>query len=209
MSVILQPLLTPPLRPAKTLTEYALHKAALEWGLADPIIINSAEDIKAANWRDRVKPFEHQVRNLITFCRRLPVTLLADDVGLGKTISAGLILSELIARRRVSRALVVCPKILMAQWQDELDTKFGLAATAASGKGVVKQLRQEDSVLITTYETFRDHFSAITARSEFQMLIFDEAHKLRNLHSADPPCLASHALCTLISKSRRRCQRRT
>jgi SNF2 family DNA or RNA helicase len=57
-------------------------------------------------------PFHHQVTNLITFCRRLPVPLLADDVGLGKTISAGVIVSELIARARLSKILIVCPRLL-------------------------------------------------------------------------------------------------
>src|SRR4051794_26629296 len=91
------------LRPARSKEEYLLHQAALEWSLADCIVIQSEEDIQSrANWRERLEPFEHQVKNLFTFCRRLPVTLLADDVGLGKTISAGLILSELMARKRVS-----------------------------------------------------------------------------------------------------------
>src|SRR5438067_585537 len=101
------------LRPAHNAEEYELHLAALEWSLAEPIIIHRAEDIKSRlNWKDRVQPFDHQVKNLFTFCRRLPVALVADDVGLGKTISAGLILSELMIRRRVRRALVLCPSIL-------------------------------------------------------------------------------------------------
>jgi hypothetical protein len=86
------------LSAARTDEEYALHTAALEWSLAEPIIIQCAEDIKSrVGWQDKLKPFAHQVRNLFTFCRRLPVTLLTDDVGLGKTISAGLIPSELFA----------------------------------------------------------------------------------------------------------------
>lgn len=97
-----------PLRPARNQEEYLLHQAALEWSLADCIVLQSAEDIQSRDtWRDRLKPFHHQIQNLFTFCRRLPVTLLADDVGLGKTISAGLILSELMTRKRVSRALVL------------------------------------------------------------------------------------------------------
>ncbi len=52
--------------------------------------------------------------------------LLADDVGLGKTIEAGLILTELIARRRIRRILIVCPAALQRQWHDELLEKFGL-----------------------------------------------------------------------------------
>ena len=79
-----------PLRPAATDEEYALHLAALEWSLAEAIVIQSPEDIQSrGSWRDLVEPYAHQVQNLFTFCRRLPVTLIGDDVGLGKTISAG------------------------------------------------------------------------------------------------------------------------
>lgn len=53
--------------------------------------------------------------------------LIADDVGLGKTIEAGLILSELIQRRRIRRVLVICPATLRYQWQKELETKFSLS----------------------------------------------------------------------------------
>lgn len=76
------------LRAASSQRAFELHQAALEWSLVDPIIINDESDIKSENWRDRgLKPFHHQVQNLITFCRRLPVALIADDVGLGKTIA--------------------------------------------------------------------------------------------------------------------------
>ena len=112
------------LRRARTDEEYYLYQAALEWSLDDPIVIEGPEDLKSEQkWKDLVKPYEHQITNLITFCRRLPVTLLADDVGLGKTISAGLIASELMARRRLSNILVVCPKILGPQWKEELKSK--------------------------------------------------------------------------------------
>ncbi len=53
--------------------------------------------------------------------------LLADDVGLGKTIEAGLILSELILRRRVRRVLIICPASLRGQWRQEMRDKFSLA----------------------------------------------------------------------------------
>jgi hypothetical protein len=99
------------LRRAKSNDDFAIYRAALEWGLTDPIVIESRDDFKSQfRWKDRLEPFHHQVQNLITFCRRLPVTLLADDVGLGKTISAGLVASELIARNRVSKILVVAPR---------------------------------------------------------------------------------------------------
>src|ERR1700716_699616 len=107
--------------------EYKLYRAALVWDLTDPIVIETRKDLKSEKrWQEHLEPYHHQVTNLITFSRRLPVTLLADDVGLGKTISAGLVASELIARARVTRILVVCPKLLGPQWQEELLTKFNI-----------------------------------------------------------------------------------
>jgi SNF2 family DNA or RNA helicase len=106
--------------------DYRVYRAGLEWDLTDPIVIDTPGDFKSKQrWRDRLSPYHHQATNLITFCRRLPVTLLADDVGLGKTISAGLIMSELMSRSRLSKVLIVCPKLLGPQWKEELEGKFG------------------------------------------------------------------------------------
>ncbi|HMP04155.1 MAG TPA: SNF2-related protein [Gemmatales bacterium] len=179
------------LRAASNDEAFKLHLAALEWSLIDPIVINSEEDIKATNWRDRgLKPFKHQVQNLITYCRRLPVALIADDVGLGKTISAGLILSELITRRRVQRALVLCPSVLIPQWVAELDQKFGIVAVEAKGADLSAQFGRSTPVVVTTYETARARLEKIEP-GMFDFCILDEAHKLRNLHGTQkPPVLA-------------------
>jgi len=49
------------------------------------LVIETRKDLKSQKrWHNQLQPYHHQVANLITFCRRLPVTLLADDVGLGK-----------------------------------------------------------------------------------------------------------------------------
>jgi superfamily II DNA or RNA helicase len=117
----------------------------------------------------------------MTFCRRLPVTLLADDVGLGKTISAGLVMSELVARGKLSRVLIVCPKVLRPQWQQELDSKFGIPADIATGKELLSANPKGIGAVITTYNTARLYLEKIP-EDRFEMLILDEAHKLRNLH---------------------------
>ena len=92
------------LRRAADPAAYNLYRVAQEWDLVDPILIRDREDLKSEpKWREHLEPYYHQISNLVTFCRRLPVTLLADDVGLGKTISAGLIASELMARHRLSK----------------------------------------------------------------------------------------------------------
>jgi len=173
------------LRRSRTPAEFRLYRAGLEWDLIDPIVVESAEDFKSTpRWRDRLTPFSHQVSNLITFCRRLPVTLLADDVGLGKTISAGLIVSELVSRSRVSKVLVVCPKILGPQWRSELKTKFDLAAVFVTGRELLEADFEETGVVITTYNSARMYLDQVPD-DRFQMLILDEAHKLRNLYGTD------------------------
>jgi SNF2 family DNA or RNA helicase len=52
--------------------------------------------------------------------------LIADDVGLGKTVEAGLVAQELVIRHRVRRILVVAPASLLIQWRDQMWDKFGL-----------------------------------------------------------------------------------
>lgn len=165
--------------------EYRVYEAGLEWDLVEPIVIQNADDLKSKKfWRDRVTPYHHQVTNLITFCRRLPVTLLADDVGLGKTISAGLIMSELISRGRLSKVLIVCPKLLGPQWKEELETKFDISAEIAIGRELLAADPAEERAVITTYHSARMYLEVIP-KDRFQMLVLDEAHKLRNLHGVE------------------------
>lgn len=171
--------------------DYRTYRAGLEWDLAEPIVIDSEEDVRSApRWQEHLKPYHHQVTNLMTFCRRLPVTLLADDVGLGKTISAGLIISELAARARVRKVLVVCPKLLGPQWKEELQTKFGIPGIVAAGRDLLKADHEEIGAVITTYNSARLYIEQLP-EDRFDMLILDEAHKLRNLYGvANPPQVA-------------------
>ena len=191
-------------RRKQSLEEYRLYKAGLEWSLIDPIVINDRDDLKSEyRWKGRVEPFNHQVTNLITFCRRLPITLLADDVGLGKTISAGLIMSELIARSRISKTLIVCPKLLGPQWEEELSTKFDIPAKVAIGRELVKADPGEHGAVITTYNSARLYLESLP-QDRFQMLVLDEAHKLRNLYGTEKP--PKVALCFRKALEERRFQ---
>ncbi len=186
--------------PAVSEHEFALHRAALEWSLADPIVIRDAKDIRgSASWEDRLQPFAHQVRNLITYCRRLPVTLLADDVGLGKTISAGLVLSELMVRDRVRRTLVLAPKVLLTQWVEEMESKFGIAGACGSGADFDELIASKAPLVVTTYETARSRLDRVPDRA-FDMLILDEAHRLRNLYPEEPPAMATAVRSALAAR---------
>src|ERR1017187_2170331 len=186
MDIEVPKLQTRTMRRAPDPASYELYRAALEWDLIDPILIRDREDLKSEpQWREHIKPYHHQIKNLVTFCRRLPVTLLADDVGLGKTISAGLIASELMSRGRLSKILVVCPKLLMPQWKEELESKFGITGIEATGKELLEaKLPDGGGAVITTYQSARMYLDALS-QSGFEMLVLDEAHKLRNLYGTN------------------------
>lgn len=181
--------------------EYLVHLAACDWRRERPLLIRGEMDINCLA-RLTFKPYAHQVRNLVTFSRRAPVALLADDVGLGKTVSAGLILTELMARNYVKRALVICPKSLVdtQQWQGELENKFNLRVldlAQALGPG-----RGDRGVTVVSYETARSRIDDL-ANGGFQMVLIDEAHRLRRLHSSanNPPKFATAIRDALESRS--------
>ena len=102
-------------------------------------------------------------------------------MGLGKTISAGLVMSELISRGRLAKALIVCPKLLCPQWKEELETKFDIPAEVATGKALLEADPGEIGAVITTYNSARIYLEELP-EDRFDMLILDEAHKLRNLY---------------------------
>ena len=181
--------------------EYLVHLAACDWRRERPLLIRGEMDINCLE-RLTFKPYAHQVRNLVTFSRRAPVALLADDVGLGKTISAGLLLTELMARNYVKRALVICPKSLVdtQQWQGELENKFNLPVfdfAHALGAG-----RGDRGVTVISYETARNRIDEVMDGG-FQMVLIDEAHRLRRLHSSanNPPKFATAIRNALESRS--------
>src|ERR1700741_72155 len=83
----------------------------------------------ASQRRGRIDPNPHQIDAVVFALRRIPFggCILADEVGLGKTIEAGLIISQLMAEG-MRRVLLIVPKSLLGQWQTELYTLFGIEA---------------------------------------------------------------------------------
>ncbi len=116
---------------------------------------------------------------------------IADDVGLGKTIEAGLIASELLLRRRVKDIVVICPPSMVPQWQGELEARFGLIFNTLD-RLAMDRIRQERGWAVNPWSTFprwlvssrllidenyagplRDWLGTLRPGS---LLIFDEAH---------------------------------
>ena len=83
----------------------------------------------AAQRRGRIDPNPHQIDAVVFALRRIPEggCILADEVGLGKTIETGLVMAQLLAEG-MRRILVVVPKMLLGQWQTELYSLFGIEA---------------------------------------------------------------------------------
>lgn len=78
---------------------------------------------------------------------------IADDVGLGKTIEAALIASELLLRRRVREILVACPPSMVPQWKDELEARFGLTFEVLD-RAYLERIRQERGYGVNRWTTF-------------------------------------------------------
>jgi len=78
---------------------------------------------------------------------------IADDVGLGKTIEAGLIASELLLRRRVKDIVVACPPSMLRQWQEELDARFGLRFEIFD-RAYVDHVRRQRGYAVNPWDTY-------------------------------------------------------
>jgi SNF2 family DNA or RNA helicase len=135
---------------------------------------------------------------------------IADDVGLGKTIEAALIASELLLRRRVREILVACPPSMVPQWKDELEARFGLTFEVLD-RAYLERIRQERGYGVNPWTTFprflishkllidetytgplRDWLDNLRPGS---LLIFDEAH-----HAA-PSSGAKYAIDSRITRA--------
>lgn len=139
---------------------------------------HDAGDLTGALMNAQVDLHPHQI-DAALFALKHPLhegVMLADEVGLGKTIEAGLTLCQLWAERR-RRLLVVCPASLRKQWQEELYEKFALPGVIAEGS----LPPFADGVLIMSYE-FARKCAALLQAADWDCVVLDEAHKLRNAY---------------------------
>lgn len=127
-----------------------------------------------------------------------PSLLIADDVGLGKTIEAGLALLELMARGRADRTLIVTPPGLMDQWRDELLEKFGLAFTIMDNAAGVARVQTDLPAGVNPWDALPRVITSIdflkkdtvrhrALRKRWDLVIVDEAHALAESGTPDNP----------------------
>jgi superfamily II DNA or RNA helicase len=176
-----------------------LESAGRAWSLdADGAmlrLVTEANRIKLAHYFDPylaihsslVDPLPHQISAVYgEMLPRQPLRfLLADDPGAGKTIMAGLLIKELIARSDLERCLVVAPGSLVEQWQDELGSKFALEfdilskdMIETSRSGNVFNDRNRMIARLDVLSRNEDLQQKLAASTEWDLIICDEAHRM-------------------------------
>ena len=126
----------------------------------------------------RIDPNPHQIDAVMFALRRIPEggCILADEVGLGKTIEAGLVVAQVMAEG-AERILIVVPKPLLGQWQDELYTLFGISALEAADTGC--EITAPGVFLVgREYAGSAAGSGRLATAPPFDLCVIDEAHEM-------------------------------
>lgn len=152
---------------------------------------STIDRISMTLFNSKIKLTPHQI-DAALFAFKSPINkevLLADEVGLGKTIEAGIIIAQLRLEKKAN-ILIVAPASLIRQWNSELYDKFSLESQIMDRKMFNNYIRKGYSnpfdvykgITICSYQ-FASSNSELIHNSNFEMVIIDEAHKLRNYYT--------------------------
>ncbi len=148
-------------------------------------LVTGFDDLLALDALD-FTPFDYQIRAARTVLRRFRGRgMLSDEVGLGKTIEAGLVLKEYLVRQMVQRVLILTPPGLVEQWREELTTKFDITDFVTSNDDEFRALGSEawtqfPHVIASLATARRPEHRAIITADLYDLVIVDEAHHLKN-----------------------------
>ena len=169
------------------ITPHQAKYFALELSKRSPS--NSLEKFTASLFDAQVDLNPHQVEAAL-FAFRSPLSkwaILADEVGLGKTIEAGILLSQKWAERK-RKILIIAPANLRKQWSQELLDKFFLTSCILESKSFNEYTKKgnfnpfvQDNIVIASYQFIRSKWSYVAA-IEWDLVVIDEAHRLRNVY---------------------------
>ena len=168
--------------PLANLQGYFLRERAARWWVS-----NQSDDLLCLP-NCRIERLEYQIRTALRVMGPLRGrALLSDEVGLGKTIEAGLIIKELLTRGMVKKILVLTVPSLVDQWEEELLDKFGLAAVTTNdplARTDPQKFWGENPCVIASLHTAKQPAQLAIARQvPWDILVVDEAHYLRNRES--------------------------
>jgi SNF2 family DNA or RNA helicase len=157
-------------------SHWELFKLAIE--VETHTVIPDFEGLLAPQHLSQLTPLPHQLEVAKQVVENMNgKAILADEVGLGKTIEAGLILKEYMIRGLVKKVLILVPASLVSQWAAELNSKFFIPAIAQRKSYVWEQY----DVVISSIDTAkRNPHRDIIYNQNYDLIIIDEAHKLKN-----------------------------
>ncbi|MFD1781332.1 DEAD/DEAH box helicase [Fredinandcohnia salidurans] len=136
------------------------------------------EGLQAPKHLPQLTPLPHQLEVAKQVVEKMNgKAILADEVGLGKTIEAGLILKEYMIRGLVKKVLILVPASLVSQWASELNQKFYIPAVQQKKSYMWEQY----DVIVSSIDTAkRSPHREIVYEQDYDLIIIDEAHKLKN-----------------------------
>ena len=164
------------------LKAYQLRETAARWWIS-----NQSDDLLCLP-HCRIQHLEYQIRTALRVLGPLRGrALLSDEVGLGKTIEAGLVIKELVVRGMARRILVLTVPSLVDQWEEELNEKFGLPAATTNqtvARDNPEKFWNENTTIVASLHTLKQaaHL-AVAQKLTWDILVVDEAHYLRNRDS--------------------------
>ncbi|WP_026689291.1 DEAD/DEAH box helicase [Alteribacter aurantiacus] len=155
---------------------WQMYKMAIE--AEKELLIEEFEGLRAPSHLPHLSIFPHQKEAAERVLTEMNgKAILADEVGLGKTIEAGLILKEYMIRGLVKKVLILVPASLVTQWCSELNQKFYIPAVEQRKHYVWDQC----DVIVSSIDTAkREPHRSTIFEQEYDMIIIDEAHKLKN-----------------------------
>ncbi len=168
--------------PLEGLGGYFLRERAAQWWVS-----NQSDDLIALPYC-RIQRLDYQVRTALRVLGPLRGrALLSDEVGLGKTIEAGLMLKEWLTRGMVKKFLVLTVPSLVDQWEEELSDKFNLAPATtnhAAFRADTTAFWRDNAGIVASLHTVKQPAHLEVARAvNWDLIIVDEAHYLRNRDS--------------------------
>ncbi|MBD2847912.1 DEAD/DEAH box helicase [Paenibacillus sp. IB182496] len=155
--------------------DWSMYKLAYEAEQAR--LVASFDELQCLRVLPALEPMPHQIEAAAKVMHEMGGrAILADEVGLGKTIEAGLVLKEYLVRGLVRKALILVPASLVLQWVRELNQKFGIAAVAQK-----KAHTWQYDVVVASIDTAkREPHRELLLGTDYDLIIIDEAHKLKN-----------------------------
>src|ERR1043166_6724959 len=166
------------------------HSKFYAYDITKHVSSDSIEKLSPSLFNASVDLNPHQL-DAALFAFRSPLSrgaILADEVGLGKTIEAGIVISPLWAERK-KKVLIIAPATLRKQWAQELAEKFYIGSrvfdtreyNARLKRGIPSPLLLDNEIVICSYNFIQSHEAEFLG-IKWDLVVIDEAHRLRNVY---------------------------